>query len=115
MQISLISLHVSNYFITAAMVKKRKKIVLSIKDKVDILKLTETTSIAIVAADDRKAAGHYMIVTISQQRQNDRVCCPFPASKQEFRRETETKWIWTYDGLEQRSWMSTSQSECMAL
>ena len=34
------------------MVKKRKRTVLSIKDKVDILKLTVTTSIAIVVAND---------------------------------------------------------------
>ena len=35
------------------MVKKRKRTVLSIKDKVDILKLTETTQIATAAVDDR--------------------------------------------------------------
>ena len=41
-----------------------------------------------------------VIVAISQQRQNDRVCCPFPTSQQEFCRQTKTKWIWTHDGLQ---------------
>ena len=36
-------------FITAAMATKQKRTVLSIKDKMDILKLTKTTSIATVA------------------------------------------------------------------
>ena len=59
-----------------------------------------------LAADDRTDSSWPWLSPYHEQQKNIRVCCPFPASQQEFLWQTETKWIYTLE------WVRLSARHC---